>query len=269
MTEVAQVLAASVNIFNGVDVDSDALPWDPESFACLLAASLDCWRAEGRKVVWLKLPLDCANLIPVAARAGFTFHHSQLTEVMMTLRLQPGAFIPPHATHYIGAGGLVINDEDELLVVTEIVHRHRHPHYYKLPGGALKPGEHLVAGVRREVWEETGIQTRFGAVMGFRHWHGYRFGKSDIYFICRLAPLTSAIRRQESEIEEARWMPLVDYLADEHVGLFNKQMVAAAARGEGLAAGWFEDYDADPAVRELFVPETSASAISIEERRDI
>jgi 8-oxo-dGTP pyrophosphatase MutT (NUDIX family) len=158
----------------------------------------------------------------VAAEAGFVFHHCEPAYVMMTTRLQQDAFVPPPATHYIGAGGLVLNDDNELLVVTEVVHRHRHPHYYKLPGGALKPGEHLAAAVMREVREETGIRTRFEAVMGFRHWHGYRFDKSDIYFICRLTPLTSEIRIQESEIEEAMWMPLERYLADEHVGVFNK-----------------------------------------------
>ena len=214
-------------------------------------------------MILARISLARAALIPVAVEAGFVFHHSEPTSVMMTARLQPTAFIPPHATHYIGGGGLVLNDRNELLVVTEIVHRHRHPHYYKLPGGALKPGEHLAAAVMREVWEETGIETRFEAVMGFRHWHGYRFGKSDIYFICRLTPLTSEIHIQESEIEEALWMPLEVYLAHEHVGIFNKQMVAAAARGTGLVPGWFEGY-ATPETHEIYVPGSSDGTTPIE-----
>lgn len=173
---------------------------------------------------------------------------------MLTRRLQPGAEIPLYATHYIGAGGLVLNDREELLVICERAHRHRRPHYYKLPGGALRPGEHLVDGVMREVWEETGIKTRFRALMGFRHWHGYRFGKSDIYFICRLDPLTTEIRIQESEIDEGRWMPVRDYLSDENVGVFNKRIVEAALSGSGLAPTWFEGYDVDPESREIFVP---------------
>lgn len=264
MTGVVQVLAATVNIFNGVDVDPESLPQNPGTFSDLLQHSLAVWGRQGCKVVWLKLPLDSAALVPAAVQAGFVFHHSQPDYVMMTYLLQPDAFVPPHATHYIGAGGLVLNERQELLVVTEVVHRHRHPHYYKLPGGALKPGEHLVDAVLREVWEETGICTRFEAVMGFRHWHGYRFGKSDIYFICRLTPLTTEIRVQENEIEEALWMPLDAYLADEHVGVFNKEMVAAAARGEGLVPGWFEGY-ATRETHEIFVPDGSDSGALTEE----
>jgi 8-oxo-dGTP diphosphatase len=249
-----QLLAATINVFRGVVVDPDVLCTDPALFSPQLAKSLATWKAADYQVVWLEIPIDKAALIPAAAQAGFTFHHSRPESVMMTLRLEPDAVIPPYATHYIGAGGLVLNERQELLVVTERVHRHRHPHYYKLPGGALKPGEHLVDAVMREVREETGIHTRFRALMGFRHWHGYRYGKSDIYFICRLEPLTKEIQIQESEIDESMWIPLERYLADENVGIFNKQMVAAAVRGEGLVPGWFEGYAADPESRELFVP---------------
>ena len=36
----------------------------------------------------------------------------------------------------------------------------------------------------------------------FRHWHGYRYGKSDIYFVCRLAPLSEELTMQTEELEE-------------------------------------------------------------------
>lgn len=242
------------NAFRGVAVDPDALPRDPEVFKRRLRRSLSEWRAAGYKVVWLEVPISAAALIPPAAAAGFVFHHSEADYAMMTLRLYPDAAVPLHATHYIGAGGLVLNDRRELLVIWERVHRHRRPYYYKLPGGALKPGEHLVDGVRREVWEETGIETRFRALMGFRHWHGYRFGKSDIYFICRLDPLTEEIHIQEAEIHACMWMPVEAYLEHEQVGAFNKQMVAAALEGEGLVPGWFERYDVSPETHEIFVP---------------
>lgn len=250
----SRILSAKINIFQGVEVDIGALGTDSERFSERLAHSLAAWQASGYQVVWLEIPIDKAMLIPTAVQAGFVFHHSRPDAVMMTLPLVPDAVIPPYATHYIGAGGLVLNARHELLVVTERAYRHRHPHYYKLPGGALKPAEHLVDAVIREVWEETGVHTRFRSVMGFRHWHGYRYGKSDIYFICRLEPLTEEIRMQESEIAECMWMPLEDYLADENVGVFNKQMVAAAVRGEGLLPGWFDGYERDPETHEVFVP---------------
>ena len=78
------------------------------------------------------------------------FHHSTTDYLMLTLRLVADAFVPLYATHYIGAGGVVINEKDELLVVCERFRGGRAP-YYKLPGGALQPEEHLAEGVVREV----------------------------------------------------------------------------------------------------------------------
>lgn len=248
-----QVLSAAENAFRGVMIDPAALPAEPEAFGSQLARSLEAWRAEGYRVAWLEVPMSHVDLIPVAVRRGFVFHHADPDHAMLTYTLASGAFIPPHATHYIGAGGVVVNRRGELLVVVERVHRHQRPHYYKLPGGALKPGEHLIAGVRREVLEETGIETRFVSLMGFRHWHGYRFGKSDIYFICRLDPCSEEIHRQESEILECRWMPVEVYLGDENVGIFNKGVVAAALSGTGLVPGRFEGY-ATPETYEIFLP---------------
>ena len=53
---------------------------------------------------------------------------------------------------------------------------------YKLPGGALVQGEHLADGVVREVLEETGVRTRFEAVVCLRHWHGYRYWEVGYLF---------------------------------------------------------------------------------------
>jgi ADP-ribose pyrophosphatase YjhB (NUDIX family) len=257
-----ELLTATPNRFQGIVIDRDALPSDPERFEACLRVSLDVWARDGCRVVWLEVPIRHAALIPKATALGFTFHHSHPDRVMMTRRLQPEAAVPLYATHYIGAGGLVINEADELLVVWEKVHRHHHRKYYKLPGGALRPGEHVIDGVMREVREETGVETTFEALMGFRHWHGYRYDKSDIYFICRLRPLTTDIRIQESEIAEAKWMPLEDYLSSEYVGTFNRRMAEAAAKGTGLVPGWFEGYDVSHETHEIFIPDLSGMEVS-------
>jgi ADP-ribose pyrophosphatase YjhB (NUDIX family) len=206
-------------------------------------------------VVWLEVPIDRASLIPIAVDAGFTFHHSGNDYLMLTHKLQPYAFIPSYASHYIGAGGVVINDSQELLVVWEKSHRRNGRRYYKLPGGALHQGEHLVDGVIREVHEETGIMTQFESLVCFRHWHGYRYGKSDIYFVCRLSPLNHQITIQTEEIQESLWMPVEDYLNHEDVGIFNKRIVQAALDDQGkLVPVWIEGYQTDPGRREIFMP---------------
>jgi 8-oxo-dGTP pyrophosphatase MutT (NUDIX family) len=245
-------LASAPDQFGGMIVEGDALPVDAAEFSAMLAHSLATWRADGKKLVWLTVPLDRAALVPVAAQAGFVFHHADEHELVMVCRLVESAFVPLHATHYIGVGGVVINERRELLVVCER-HRRTSQPYYKLPGGALLPGEHLVDAVLREVLEETGVRARFEALVCFRHWHGYRYGKSDIYFVCRLAPLSQDVTMQTEEIEECFWMPVEDYFASDLVSTFNKRIVRAALASPGVMPEWIDGY-ADPARYEFFMP---------------
>ena len=254
MTDEPTLLPAGENPFGGVIPEPAALDRDPARFAARLQASMASWRDKGYRVVWLEISIDKAGLIPVAASAGFTFHHSSDDSLMMTARLEEGAFIPAHASHYIGAGGVAINDRDELLVVSERYHRTpRRRSSYKLPGGALHEGEHLVEGIVREVFEETGVRTEFDALVCFRHWHGYRYGKSDIYFVCRLRPLDERITIQEEEIAESRWMPVREYYEAEGVSDFNKRIVRAARDSAGLRPTGIDGYG-DPARFEFFMP---------------
>ena len=251
--DMMDVLNAAENPFGGMVIDAGDLPAQPEAFGLRLRRSLDLWAGQGYKVVWLEVPIAKSALIPVAASAGFTFHHSGSDYLMLTLPLVSDAFIPPYATHYIGAGGVVLNNRQELLVVWERAHSQNHRRYYKLPGGALHQGEHIVDGVIREIQEETGIHTRFESLVCFRHWHGYRYGKSDIYFVCRLSPLTQEIKLDEEEINECLWMPVKDYMASEYVGVFNRRIVKAALECASMVPTWIDGYQVDPAVREIFM----------------
>src|SRR2546421_4580158 len=221
-----ELLASEPDQFGGIIVDADQLPADPEQFSAALDRSLKTWRSDGKRLVWLGVPLARAALIPVAVSAGFFFHHSNEGDLMMICRLVEDAFVPTHATHYIGVGGVVINARPELLVVCER-HRRTSQPYYKLPGGALQPGEHLVDAVLREVQEETGVSVKFESLVCFRHWHGYRYGKSDIYFVCRLSPLSEDLTMQAEEIEECFWMLIAEYFASYLVSVFNMRIYRA------------------------------------------
>lgn len=243
------------NPFGGVIIAPEALDPDPSVFRASLAESLRGWKQESYRVVWLEVSTDKSALIPEAVQEGFSFHHSGEDYLMLTLQLEEGAFVPAHASHYIGAGGVTLNSRGELLVVSEKYHRStpKSPPRYKLPGGALHEGEHLAEGVVREVFEETGVRTEFDALVCFRHWHGYRYGKSDIYFVCRLHPLSEKISIQEEEIAESLWMPVADYMGSESVGDFNKSIVKAAIETPGMVSSPIAGYgDADK--YEFFMP---------------
>ena len=249
-----RTLESATNPFLGVVPLPEALPEDPEDFRRRLELSLEAWKHEGLKVVWLEVPIARAGHIPVAVETGFSFHHTGKGYVMLTYRLVAGATVPPYATHYIGAGGVVINSDRELLVVRERYVMRGRGKSYKLPGGAIHEQEHLADGVMREVFEETGITTRFVDVVCFRNMHGYRYGKSDIYFVCRLEPLSREISVQDEEIEECLWMPLELYLGAPDVSVFNKRIVQAALGSAGLIRSEVDGYG-DPQKYEFLMPE--------------
>lgn len=254
------LLRFTPDMFGGVTVEGD-LPPDPADFEAALQASLQTWRTAEKRLAWIHVPIDRAAIVPVAVKHGFKFHHADESELTLVGRLVEEAFVPYHATHYIGVGGVCINDRNELLVVCER-HRRTSQPYYKLPGGALQPGEHLVDAVLREVLEETGVQAKFEALVCFRHWHGYRFGKSDIYFVCRLSPLSEDVTLQAEEIEECFWMPVEDYFGSDLVSAFNKRIVRAALASRGVSPEWIDGY-ADPSRYEFFMPtDFSAEVVS-------
>lgn len=245
------LLAHRANRHGAVIPDPAALPADPTSFGRSLEVSLAAWRAAGHRSVLLELPVEHAALVPVAVEAGFLFHHSETRALTLLRSLTPEDVFVPSATHTVGAGGVVVNDRRELLVVWEETDSSS-PNRYKLPGGYLEPGEHIGTAVEREVFEETGVRARFEAMVCIRHWHVNLFGSSNLYFICRLSPLSDEIRNLDPEIHDVRWMPVDAYLASDEIYPFNKRAVEFSLRGEGMTTGPLEGYDRSPEEVEIF-----------------
>lgn len=52
--------------------------------------------------------------------------------------------------------------------------------FWKFPGGRADPGEDFGTTAEREVFEETGVRSRFQSIVAFRHSHAAPFGTSDM-----------------------------------------------------------------------------------------
>ncbi|MEM8859541.1 MAG: NUDIX domain-containing protein [Chloroflexota bacterium] len=247
-----QTLEYRTNNYAAVIIDGTSLPTDAAVFASLLPQALDAWRADDFRSVWLEINIGQSHLIPIAVANHFEFHSTDPDALTLTLKLQPDVGLPIGPTHQIGAGGVVINDNNELLVIVERAHAKTMPNYFKLPGGALDPKEKLADAAVREVKEETGIDSEFVGVVTFRHWLDIRPNMSDIYFICKLRPTSFEITPQLSEVDRALWMPLDKYLNHPDVSVFNKTVVKLSIDDSGLQSGWFEGYNVDQNMRELF-----------------
>ncbi|KAJ6870052.1 nudix hydrolase 2-like [Populus alba x Populus x berolinensis] len=217
--EVQQVkLLDSVNDdFGGVIVElSEAM--DLKVFASMLKASIALWRSQGKRGVWIKVPIQLVNLVEAAVKEGFWFHHAEPKYLMLAFWIPEGSHtLPANASHRVTIGAFVMNKKREVLVVQEKYGIFRGTGIWKLPTGAVDEGEDIRAGAIREVKEETAIDTEFVEVLAFRQSHKSFFGKSDLIFVCMLRPLSFDIQKQESEIEDAQWMPWDDYVAQPFV----------------------------------------------------
>jgi 8-oxo-dGTP pyrophosphatase MutT (NUDIX family) len=224
------LLAFEYNAFNGIIVDPAQLPGCADTFAKQLAELLDHAKSAQKAVVWLTLPIEYAHYIATATAKGFTYHNCLDTEITLVLKSNPADFAPFVPTHSLGTGGLVQDRKGNILVIRE-----KGATTYKLPGGHLELGEKIEEAVIREVWEETGIGTEFNAVLGMATTHPYRFGKSNIYIVCKLTPLSSQIDIQDTaEIDDARWMSLETFMADDNNSVFNKYLIKSLLNSQGL-----------------------------------
>ncbi|NBB93443.1 MAG: NUDIX domain-containing protein [Gammaproteobacteria bacterium] len=261
------MLQALRNRYGGVFVAGNELPDSRDEFRDAMATALAAWTREGLKLAWLEVPARRGELLPEALDLGFALHHCRNDTLMLVRRLLEGAYIPDACTHSIGAGGLVLSEDRQILVVLEKRDRIERPEHLKLPGGMLERGEHLADGAIREVFEETGIRTEFRGLVGMRHHHRGQFGASNIYAVCRLSPLNFDIRLDGEELEKALWMPVEDYLARDATSPFNRRVVEAAIATDPLASVDLDNYMERPDDYEIFMSNATAPAAFPEEKR--
>ncbi|GAB4826458.1 hypothetical protein Ancab_033353 [Ancistrocladus abbreviatus] len=213
------LLAAEEDAYGGVVVEMPAVdPIDAKAFASLLSSSICHWKRLGKKGVWIKLPIELANLVEAAVNEGFHYHHAEPKYLMLVRWISEStSTLPANATHRVGVGAFVINEKKEVLVVQENSGILKGMGVWKFPTGIANEGEDICVAAVREVKEETGIEARFGEVLTFRQSHQSFFQKSDLYFVCFLEPLSFDIQIQASEIEAARWMRFEEYAAQPFV----------------------------------------------------
>jgi 8-oxo-dGTP diphosphatase len=243
-------LESTFNKHGDVVVTEASLPELLEEFTERLEQSLFKWTTEKVKLVWLSLPAGKSLFIPVALDNGLVFHHCFEKQIMLVRRLVENAFAPPFATHTAGAGGIVISPQQEILSVRE----KRGQKFYKFPGGHLDPQEHLEKAAVREVFEETGIQTVFEAVVGFGQVHEWQFGQSNFYFVCLLRPLTFDIVIDEVEIAEAKWLPVTEFLKSKRSSPFEKALLSSVLGAKGFTVADARDFGFETSRLEIYLP---------------
>ncbi|XP_052178125.1 nudix hydrolase 2-like [Diospyros lotus] len=203
----------SEDAYGGVVVEMKE-PMDSEPFASVLRASLLQWTQQGKKGIWIKLPIELAYLVEPTVKQGFRYHHAEPSYLMLVKWIpKTSDTLPPNASHRVGIGAFVMNDMGEVLVVQEKDGKFKGTGVWKFPTGVVEEGEVLHEAAIREVKEEAGIEAEFLEVLAFRQSLKSFFGKSDLFFVCMLKPLSLNILKQDSEIKAATWIRLEEYIA--------------------------------------------------------
>uniref|UniRef100_M4EXI4 Nudix hydrolase n=1 Tax=Brassica campestris TaxID=3711 RepID=M4EXI4_BRACM len=187
--DASKIFQGEPDNYDGVTV-TIAEPMDAAVFTEKLRASLSHWRQEGKKGIWINLPIRFANLVEAAVSEGFRYHHAE-PDYLMLVSWIPNTrdTIPANASHVVGVGALVLNkNTGEVLVVQEKSGYFRNKNVWKLPTGVVNE-----------------IVADFVEVLSFRQSHkAFLKKKSDLFFLCALTPRSYEIIEQKSEILEAK-----------------------------------------------------------------
>lgn len=243
------VLQIGEERYRGVEVKVAQGSVSAELFSHQLGSALADWKKKF-KHVFLTISADKAHLIPPAVALGFEFQRLDEAGLVLIKLLTKDAYVPHPASHHIGAGAVIVDDNDNLLVIMEQQGPARGK--YKIPGGYIDPHEHVVAGIMREVLEETGIETEFQYVGMLRHLHKALYGKGNVYFVCRLRAISAEITLDPTEIAECCWMPLNEFYTSDKVSPFHQEIVRITLNSKGLPNSWFDRQKNTPDRVELF-----------------
>lgn len=222
------LLPATSDMYNGLLIDSSVIvQLDVQEFHTRLAHSIDVWKFEGKKVVWLHLAIDQSKYIEPARLCGLVFHHATSDKIVMFLwMLDSICKVPSFGGFSIGVGGFVFKEEtEEVLMVLE---RYTIRKSWKIPGGTVEINEKLYEAVTREIKEETNIDTQIISLLGFVHIHPVQFGNANLFLVFLLKPVSDQIQKEDAEILDCKWMGVKDVIADSKISLWSKVLTQSA-----------------------------------------
>ena len=179
---------------------------ETDNFEAALTASLDRWRRDGVRGVWLEVPAALVKYLPAALERGFTLRGGDATHVLCCAWLPGGdSPLPPGPTHQVGVGAVVTDRAGRLLLVQEAVGPAQGR--WKLPTGLCEANEDIGTAAAREVREETGLAVSPKEVLAVRHSHGFHRGVSDVFFCvrCEVIDEGAVLTPQAGEIARVEW----------------------------------------------------------------
>lgn len=126
--------------------------------------------------------------------------------------------------------GVVIREDTSEVLVTQDKYKSAK---WKFPGGLSEFAENIADTAEREVLEETGIVAEFQSVLAFRqhHYLPMAFDQSDLYFICRMKPLSFEITPCQDEVLKCQWLPIKELQLSPYATQLTNRIAGMVLRG--------------------------------------
>ena len=106
--------------------------------------------------------------------------------------------MPDTPKHSVSAAGIVVDDQDRILLIQRRDNRHWEP-----PGGVLELNETFEEGVKREVLEETSVNIEVGRLTGV-----YKNMKRGIVALVFRCTPTAGRPHETAESANVKWVEL-------------------------------------------------------------
>uniref|UniRef100_A0A3B5QWT2 Nucleoside diphosphate-linked moiety X motif 6 n=1 Tax=Xiphophorus maculatus TaxID=8083 RepID=A0A3B5QWT2_XIPMA len=160
----------------------------------------------GCKVRAISCTVTCSQLHKVEGPGGLTGKVDRFGGVTVNLaEVGLPVDISEDAFSRLLKGAVLDESTGKVLVVQD---KNKTKNAWKFPGGLSDPGENIGSTAVREVFEETGVRSKFRSLLSIRqqHQHPGAFDMSDMYLICRLSPLTYDINFCPHECLRCEWL---------------------------------------------------------------
>ena len=125
--------------------------------------------------------------------------------------------------HFVSVAGITTNEKDEVLLI-------KHPQRgWEFPGGIVESGETLQQALKREIFEETGINVEITGFIGICK--NTQIDSVGIDFCCKYI---SGIPTPSTESLEVGWFPLDKVVGMMGNSLYEKRMKNMVSRNSNM-----------------------------------
>ena len=231
--------------YGGVIIDDSTVPQTleviEENLKNIISEQTD------KKIMWITLPIGKSSYIPIFTKYDFNFYDCSENSITLFKKLTPQPITPTATNHTIGVGAF-IRDGNHILVIKDRIYK-----TYKLPGGYIDNEENISQALKREVFEETGVDVKLESIISIGHFSPGQFNESNLYIICNAIPLTTSIDITDTrEIIEAKWISVDKYLNHNDVHPYNKKIVKTAMQNKGIKLEENDFYTTENSQHEFF-----------------